>query len=101
MTENDEIDRTGTFAPDDYLSSRTGLLKAVSEFERGPEQPDRSGETPKLTIDSLIKTSWKKRVLNSFKEVEEFGATSAIKIYKFVRTRVSWKQRVLSWFRAK
>ena len=99
MAEKDEIDRTDTFVPYDYLSSRTRLPREISEFERGPERPDRSGETPKLTINSLIKTSWKKRVLNSFKEIEEFGATSAIKVYKFVNTRVSWKQRILSWFR--
>ncbi len=29
----------------------------------------------------------------------EFGATSGIKVYKFIKTHLSWKQRVLGWFK--
>ncbi len=30
---------------------------------------------------------------------ETFGATSGIKVYPYVKTNVSWKQRILSWFK--
>ena len=30
---------------------------------------------------------------------EVFGATSGVKVYPFVKTRVSWTQRISNWFR--
>jgi len=99
MGDKDIANGTDTFVPYDHITSRTRLLETISQQVRDADEPASSGPTPGLTINSLIKTSWKARVLSYFRKVEAFGATSGVEVYKYIRTRLSWKQRVLSWFR--
>ena len=69
MDDQKRMDGVDTFVPYDHLTSKTRLLKSISELERDNEDPESS------------------------------EATSGIKTFPFVETRISWAQRVLGWFR--
>ena len=69
MDGKDKINVMDTFVPNDESTNKSSLLHITPRFERETGEP------------------------------EPFGDTSGIKAYPFVRTGVSWKQRILSWFR--
>ena len=69
MHDNDRHSETETFVPCDHLTSKNEPLDTISQIRRRAEDP------------------------------EAFGATTAIRIYRFFKLRVSWTQRVLSWFK--
>jgi len=65
----DTLDETDMFVPYEELSDRLKQLEEITQRQRAIEDP------------------------------ETFGAISDTNTYPLVRTRVSWKQRVLGWFR--
>jgi len=67
--DKDDISLTDTFVPHGELTRKLDLLETKTRLQRATEEPERS------------------------------EATSGIKTYPFVETRVSWMQRVLGWFR--
>ena len=69
MHDKDRHSETETFVPYDHLTSKTEPLDTISRIRRRAEDP------------------------------EAFGATTAIRICRFFKLRVSWTQRVLSWFK--
>ena len=69
MHDKERHSETETFVPYDHLTSKTEPLDTISQIRRRAEDP------------------------------EAFGATTAIRIYRFFKLRVSWTQRVLSWFK--
>ena len=69
MSDDSKTDLTDTSEPHDEISDKLKRLEAITQVTRKIE------------------------------EGIEFGATSGIKVYEFIKTRLSWKQRVLRWFR--
>ncbi len=67
--DKDEISLTDTFVPHGELTRKLDMLGTISDLKREAE------------------TS------------ETIGATSGMETYPFVKTRVSWSQRLLGWFR--
>ena len=68
MHETDRHSETETVVPYNHLTSKTKPLDTISQIRRRAEDP------------------------------EAFGATSAIRIYRFFKLRVSWTQRIQGWF---
>jgi hypothetical protein len=72
--DSDELDLSDTYVPYTELTGALDLVETAAQVRRESEaQKDR--------------------------EQNPFGDTTGIKIYPFVRTRVSWTDRVLSWLR--
>ena len=69
MDENDNNDQTDAQVSHTQITRKLDLLATQPELKRVTEEPEASVDT------------------------------TGIKVYPFVKTRVSWKQRVLSWFR--
>ena len=69
MDENDNNDQTDAQVSHTQITRKLDLLATAPELKRVTEEPEASVDT------------------------------SAIKIYPFVKTHLSWKQRVLGWFR--
>ena len=67
MDDQHETDLTGLRTPDAYVMSKFNLPEAISLLVREQEEPEPTGAAPELTINSLITTSWKQRVLNWFR----------------------------------
>ena len=65
---NDKGDKD-EFVPFDHLTSKTRLLKSISELERDADEPETSEPRSGNESDALEKTSvdWKKRVLGWLK----------------------------------
>ena len=74
MSDKDELDLTDTFVS---FSELTGTL----------DQRENAAQTRR------------EAVAREDKEQNPLGDTTGIKIYPYVTTNVSWKQRVFSWFR--
>ena len=72
--DNDNLNPTDTFVPYDELTTTLKARNTTSQSRR--EAKARELEDP-----------------------EAFGVTSGVRVYPFVKTRVSWIQRVSSWFR--
>jgi hypothetical protein len=72
--DNETVDPTDTFVPYDELTERLDLSETAAQTRREAETRDDKERNP-------------------------FGDTTGIKVYPFVRTRVSWTQRVFGWFR--
>ena len=72
--DDDNFKPTDTFVPYDELTATLKLRETAAQTRR--EVKAQVSEGP-----------------------EVFGATSGVKVYPFVKTRVSWIQRVSSWFR--
>ncbi len=72
--DNDNFNPTDTFVPYDELTATLKLRETAAQTRR--EAKAQVSEDP-----------------------EVFGATSSVRVYPFVKTRVSWIQRVSSWFR--
>jgi len=68
MHDKDRHSETETFVPYDHLRSKTEPLDTIAQIRRRAEDPDA------------------------------FGATTAIRIYRFFKLRVSWTQRLQGWF---
>ena len=72
--DSDELDLSDAYVPYTELTGALDLVETAAQARRESEaQKDR--------------------------EQNPFGDTTGIKIYPFVRTRVSWTDRVLSWLR--
>jgi len=69
VNDKDDLEMTDSFVP-------------AFHFTRQFEPPENTSQSEQET-----------------EEPELMGATTAVKIYRFVTTRVSWAQRVLGWFR--
>jgi hypothetical protein len=67
--DKDEISLTDTFVPHGELTRKLDLLETMTQLQREAEIS------------------------------ETIGATSGMKTYPFVKTHVSWSQRLLGWFR--
>ena len=72
--DSDTFDLTDTFVSYNELTTTLKARNTTSRVQREVEAQER--EDP-----------------------ETFGVTSGVKVYPFVKTRVSWIQRVSSWFR--
>ncbi len=72
--DNNNFKPTDTFVPYDELTTTLKARNTTSQSRR--EAKAREFEDP-----------------------EVFGVTSGVRVYPFVKTRVSWIQRVSSWFR--
>ena len=72
--DRETLDPTDTFVPYNELTATLKLRDTTSQLRR--EAKAQESEDP-----------------------EVFGATSGVKVYPFVKTRVSWTQRVWGWFR--
>ena len=82
MDNRDKIDVTDTFVPYDHVTSITRLLKSLG------------GLLGREEATSTIK------VREARAELEEIiDGESATVEHRYQPPRVSWKQRVLSWFR--
>ena len=69
MDDENNLDLTDTSAPHDEISDKLRHFEAMSQ------------------------------VTQKIKAGIAFGATSGIKLYEFVKSRVSWKQRVLNFLK--
>jgi len=74
MNNKDELDLTDTFISYSELSGKLDLRETATRTRREAEARED-------------------------KKQNSLADTTGIKVYPFVRTRVSWKQRVLNWFR--
>ena len=72
--DNDELDLTDTYVPYTELTGALDLHDIAAQARRESEARKDREQNP-------------------------FGDTTGIKIYPFVRTRVSWTDRVLNWLR--
>jgi len=82
MKDNNKVNGTDTFVPYDHITSRTNLLKSLDEL-LGREE-----------ATTAIKVREAKSVL-----VEVTEGTTGRHRYQPKAARVSWVQRVLSWFK--
>jgi len=82
MKEKNKVNETGTFVPYDHITSRTHLLKSLG----GSLEPEDA--------TSAI------QVREARAELEEIieGEEAPVK-HRYQPPRVSWTQRVLSWFK--
>ncbi len=76
MSDKNELDLTDTFVSYSELSGKLDLRETAAQTRREAEARED-------------------------KEQNSFGDTTGIKVYPFVRTGVSWTQRVLGWLRLK
>ena len=69
INDKDDKDDKDEFVPYDHLSSKTRLLKSISELERDADEPETSEPRSGNESVALEKTSidWKKRVLGWFR----------------------------------
>ena len=74
MTGKDELDLTDTYVPYTELTGALDLRETAAQARRESEARKDREQNP-------------------------FGDTTGITVFPFVRTRVSWTSRVLSWFR--
>ncbi len=74
MSDKDELDLTDTFVSYSELSGKLDLRETAAQTRREAEAREDQKRNP-------------------------FGDTTGIKVYPFVKTRVSWIQRISSWFR--
>ncbi len=82
MDDQDKIDETDTFVPYDDHTSKTKLLKALGGLL------EREDTTNRI------------KVLEARTMLEEFSKGATVQhLYQPKAVRVSWTQRVLSWFR--
>jgi len=72
--DKDNFKPTDTFVPYDELTATLKLRETAAQTRREAEARED-------------------------KEQNSFADSTGIGVYPFVRTRVSWKQRVLGWFR--
>jgi hypothetical protein len=73
--DNDNFNPTDTFVPYDELTATLKLRETAAQTRR---------EAQAQVVP---------------KDPEIFGATTGVKVYSFVKTRVSWTQRISNWFR--
>ena len=76
MSDKNELDLTDTFVSYSELSGKLDLRETAAQTRREAEALED-------------------------KEQNSFGDTIRIKVYPFVRTSVSWTQRLFGWFRRK
>lgn len=62
MGDKDESGTKDEFVPYDDLTSKTRLLKSISDLEPGTEEPETVEATPETRV------SWTKRVLSWFRK---------------------------------
>ena len=74
MSDKDELDLTDTYVSYSELTGKLNLRDTAAETRREAEAREDKEKNP-------------------------FGDTTGIKVYSFVRTRVSWAQRISNWFR--
>ena len=55
--------------------------------------------TTTLKARSTISQSRREAKARELEDSDVLGATSGVRVYPFVKTRISWIQRVSSWFR--
>jgi hypothetical protein len=72
--DNDNYNPTDTFVPYHELTATLKLRETTAQTRRETEAREDKERNP-------------------------FGDTTGIKIYPFVKTRVSWTQRISNWFR--
>ncbi len=72
--DNETFDPTDTFVPYHELTTTLKARSTVSQLRREMEAREDKERNP-------------------------FGDTTGIKVYPFVKTRVSWTQRISNWFR--
>lgn len=72
--DNDEFDLTDTYVPYTELTGALDLVEIAAQARRQSEAQKDTEQNP-------------------------FGDTTSIKVYPFIRPRVSWTDRVLSWLR--
>lgn len=71
---NDELDLTDTYVPYTELTGALDLHETAAQARRESEERKDREQNP-------------------------FGDTTGVKVYPFVRTRVSWTSHVFSWLR--
>ena len=69
MADQNTLDLTGAFADDGDTTRKLKILDSINQLEQAIEDPER----PEITADTNT--------------------------HPFVKTRISWVQRVLGWFR--
>ena len=74
MIDKDELDLTDTYVSYSELTGKLDLREATAQTRREAEARED-------------------------KELNPFGDTTGISVYPFVKTRVSWTQRISNWFR--
>jgi hypothetical protein len=72
--DNETFDPTDTFVPYHELTTTLKARSTVSQLRREAEAREDQERNP-------------------------FGDTTGIKVYPFVKTRISWTQRISNWFR--
>ena len=63
MNDKDDKDDKDEFVPYDHLTSKTRLLKSISELEQDTEEP----ETVEATSEAKARVSWTQRLLGWFR----------------------------------
>ena len=74
MSDKDKLDLTDTYVSYSELTGKLDMRDTAAQTRREAEAQEDKEQNP-------------------------FGDTTGIKVYPFVKTRVSWADRVLSWFR--
>ena len=69
MADQNTLDLTGAFAADGDTTRKLKVLDSIDQLQQAIEDPEK----PKITVDTGTHT--------------------------FVKTRISWAQRVSGWFR--
>ena len=72
--EKDDLDLADMFVPHSELTVKLDLRETAAQTRRDAEERENKERNP-------------------------FEDTTGIKVYPFVKTRVSWMRRVLGWFR--
>ncbi len=85
MDNRDKIDVTDTFVPYDHVTSRPNLLKSLNETDFVDE-------------DATIRIKAIRGARIMLDEINKNDSTTMV--HRYQPPRVSWMQRVLSWFRS-
>jgi hypothetical protein len=72
--DRETVDPTDTFVPYEELTTTLKARSTISQLRREAEALEDQERNP-------------------------FGDTTGIKVYPFVKTRISWTQRISNWFR--